>query len=323
MNTQAIINQNKTMRTFKLALFLFPVTLLQAQLSHLETDFSTYKIPAKECVGVQHYSGSRIFIPENAFALESNTDSVTLYYREFYTPIDFLTNNLDLHFEDGFLESGGMFEIYVKDKDEILTINTGKNIRVEMVKEHDIRALDKWYYDEEAKAWDRNTNFSDSIDESLTWSDAQFNTDDSFILIDPDEGDAEIMYLQNQVFQTMNVSDFGMYNYDRLLKEEDAVPLIVDFKLKDKDTPIESTIYVTYEDLNTLVYYNTNDFEENFRLLPNKTFTIFTVDAKGYIAKWQQPVEFDLPALKDKFYTFEMEITEKVPASKAELEAML
>lgn len=310
------------------------ISSVNAQLENLVTAFSTYQIPAAECVGIQHESGSRIFIPSNAFNLNgfNKPDSLTLFYKEFFTTLDFLANNLDMHFKNTFIASGGMFELYVKLNDEIVPLNNNKEIRVEFIKKNDIAVFDEFAYDDLNKAWDKNTNYTDEevVDDwnsNPCMEDGRIDTTtviDLITLLPVQKIVAEECDF-NTLFQTMNVPHYGLFNYDYLLNFEEAVPIAVNFRIKEVNKkmsinlPSEDKIYVVYDDINSLIYYDKDDFKENFRLLPNKTFKIFHLNENGKVATWKMPDDFNLEDLRNTEYTFELISSRKTVESLDEL----
>jgi hypothetical protein len=301
--------------------------LCNAQIEALATPFAVYKIPAKDCVGVQHVSGSRIFIPQAAFNVSDfkGVDSLDLYYREFLNPLDFFTNQLDLHYKDGFLESGGMFELFVKYDGELVPLQAGKEIRVEMIKENEIPVLDEFYYDETSQGWDRTTQFSDTELEGFDYSNP--SATDTVIIFDPLS--QETMWLISQtgldqdLFQTMNIDNYGLYNYDIILEEDGAVPLIASFSFNNQIIKDNVFFYVVYKDLNTLIYYSPYDLANNFRILPDKEFKIFTVSKDGNLLSWEKPQDFDLQKVKNQNYTFSLSLKAEALNSKENLAAAL
>lgn len=305
-------------------LFSILTVNLNAQFENLETAFTTYKIPPKDCVGIQHFSGSRIFIPESAFNLKNvnNGDSLTLYYREFFDPIDFLVNKLDLHYQNSFMISGGMFELFVKLENKIVPLNMFKEIRVEFIKKNDEPLFNNFKYNQDS-GWDKLTDYNEDVDTD-DWGN-NTNSIDTVWQINPitfiDEQVIIFSGPDNPLFQTMSITSYGLFNYDYIIKDKNAIPLIVDFELNN--TKYISTVFVIYENMNSLIYYSQSDFKENFRLLSDKSFSIFAISNNNKIAKWNQPDDFNLIALKDKNYTFKLTETKQVFKTLEDLKTLV
>lgn len=81
-------------------------------------------------------NGMRIEIPENAFQTLDGKDILTneveIELEEYHRPMDFVLNNLSTVSNGKILESGGMFKINAKSKNQELTLKKGKTIEVEM-----------------------------------------------------------------------------------------------------------------------------------------------------------------------------------------------
>ena len=85
------------MKNFLLITLLLGYTFTQAQVSEpLELEFTTYRINTSQCRGLLYKSGSRIYIPQDAFEKaggEACEGTILIKYREMHTPLDFVLSN--------------------------------------------------------------------------------------------------------------------------------------------------------------------------------------------------------------------------------------
>jgi hypothetical protein len=82
----------------------------------------------------------------------------------------------------------------------------------------------------------------------------------------------------------MNIKEMGIFNYDAVIKDSLAIPMIPELLIRNSETPLQQKIYVTYPNRNTLIYYYPHDFNERFVLLNVKGIKMFTEDKAGEIA---------------------------------------
>ena len=84
----------------------------------------------------------------------------------------------------------------------------------------------------------------------------------------------------------VNVFEMGLYNYDALLSEEDAIPLEAIVEIKGMPDVQVDDLYVVYDSLNTSYLYSKYDFKDNFAVKANRKATIFAVLKDGLIASF-------------------------------------
>jgi hypothetical protein len=85
-------------------LFLGAQNAIQAQLKIPKTPFVSYQIEANRCQSLSYFTGSRIFIPQDAFIYKATKEpyqgKVVLKYREAHDVFDFIINEQHLFFSN-------------------------------------------------------------------------------------------------------------------------------------------------------------------------------------------------------------------------------
>ncbi|MBK9282863.1 MAG: hypothetical protein IPM51_00935 [Sphingobacteriaceae bacterium] len=284
-------------------LFIFVVFNCAAQ--NPEMAFKTYTINGGFCKGIQTHWGSLLFIPDNCFSDESgNTCNsvITIKYREFHSQTDMFYSGLNMILEKGtkyyLLESIGMFEIEAWCSDKRLFLREGKQIQVRMKTKRNLKDVSSFIYNSEKNLW--NTYDSPVID--FSYFDKRNNADSlnywgsgrvsaATATVDVEMESAEmynpVTYFNKMpegYFKGMNIKKLGIFNYDAIMKDSLAIPMIPELLLRGGNTPIEQKLYVTYPNKNTLVYYFPSDFKERFVLLNQKGIKMFTESKDGVIA---------------------------------------
>lgn len=121
----------------------------------------SYKVETTEPSEVTTETGTVLKIPANAFVDEQGNviqGEVTINYREFQDPIDFLTSGIPMTLNHNgnfaFYNSAGMFEIDAQYKGNAVDLQAGKEIEVSMEMSQQLNNLNFYEYDETKKAWD-------------------------------------------------------------------------------------------------------------------------------------------------------------------------
>lgn len=298
------------------------------------------------CNGYQFTSGSFIFIPENAFCFEDGTlcsDKVIIKYREFHTQVDILVAGLNMlakiNGKDATLESIGMFEIKAECKGKPVDLCNGKSVQVRMKCIRNLPNVSAYKYDEIQKRWNVSGKVFDfSFDndkpyaENNRWGNTPVNPIDSADqeMVDEKTGETLIVrvfgpgYIRypiyDGIFKAMNVQSMGTYNYDGVINDKDAIPMIPEFVINTGE-PIGENVYVAYENRNTLVNYNQSDFAERFVLLNTKGIKMFTIlkDGSYAVLKPGSLNNVDIKAMKGTKQKFVLEKKPKIPKTKDEI----
>lgn len=312
-------------------LLCFSISWGQSKIT--KTEFTKYKLNTNKCLGLIYHTGSQIYIPEGAFGTVPN-NKITIKYREFHDKIDMITNNLSMKTIQGKqLESGGMFEIEAEYKGKPIKLAEGKEITVRIAGLKDRKNLDIYLFDKAKNAWAKiKKRFQDiqvktpENDDDLWGGDAGIETEGGF---DGEEFDdwcddcwesseewKQYDSLRFEVFKSMNISEFGFYNYDKiLLEDEPAIPFAAKFIIPN-DTNKIMDVYVVYNNLNSVITYYGNKVS-NFSLVPRQDIRIFTVLKDGRVANFpaDKLKKLNIEALKESEYTFELILAPSIPTT--------
>ena len=281
-------------------LFLFPLLLLSQK---KEIAFKTFTVNTNSCNGFQSSSGSLIYVPDNAFVKEDGSpclQTVIIKYREFHSQTDMFYGGINMLLEENnkyrILESAGMFEIEAWCGTDKLILKEGKQIQVRMKCRRNIDGLMSFIYDRKKNTWSKypgqvydfsyfeKNNNSDSLD---LWGSKKVRRPAQQAM----NGDGEIYEaidystkLPEGFFKGMNVSKLGLFNYDGVIKDELAIPMIPEFFVKQDGSKLNQQVYIVYQTRNTMVYYSPEDFAERFVLLNAKGIRIFSMFTDGSVA---------------------------------------
>lgn len=311
-----------------LLLILQPASA-QTQRNSLENAFSKYRVSATACARIEHYSGSVIYIPENAFDLmEHYVDSVDIYYRELRSPIDMVIHKIPMTYNvlgrQVHLESSGMFEIYARVGADNIGISEDRSIEVRFAIPPEQRQSQTEGYrlDTGQNQW---TSYSSNIglngidenDDDL-WGSSPVQNE---VMMEDEDG---VLFttadsIRQVVFQSMEIFDFGLYNYDRIIRGETYIPIMASF-VDDQGKAFESSVFVVYEGLNSVFEYWPGDWAEKFSILDKRSYKLFTIDEEGKVYTLSE-----FPSLSDvngKNHTFRLKARGDAPKDKPSLIAL-
>jgi hypothetical protein len=307
--------------------------------------FTEYEYFNSNCNGYKYNTGTFFYVPENAFCFDDGTsckEKITIKYREFHTQVDMLVAGINmiakLNGKDAILESVGMFEIKAECKGKPVNLCNGKSIQVRMKCNRNLPNIAAYKYDEKLNWWNYNGQVYDfsfdnkkPYEEPNRWGNGPINGIDSVDAIRVDSMGNEVMvrsiasgYINNPItegiFKAMNVQSMGIYNYDCVINDKDAVPMIPEFVLNNGE-PVVEQIYVAYESRNTLVNYYKDDLSERFVLLNIKGIKIFTIlnDGSYAVLKPGSLDNLNLLAMKGTKQKFILEKKPKLPKTKEDV----
>lgn len=297
-----------------------------------ETIFTKYTVSTKTCTRIVHFSGSLIFIPENAFALnpKNAVDSVDIYYREIRSPLDMIVHDIPMVFslagKQVHLESNGMFEIWGKSKEDTILVHEDKSIEVRLATDEAKmnKRMEGYRFEPNKKLWTSYTNRLrnnqiDKTDDNL-WGSSSEQNEDAEIWEEEDGSFSEWARedsIRRVAFQAMEIFDFGLYNYDAVIDNETFISIKADFIDKATQKPLQATIYIVYDDINSVFYFPPYTWGEDFSIIQDKSYKLFSIDKEGQIARL-----YDFPVLKEiqnETFTFQLEGKGDTPNSKEEL----
>ncbi|QSE97245.1 hypothetical protein [Fulvivirga lutea] len=328
----------------KIVLCLLALALVQSnlvaqnKLANLKSSFSEYRVSTINCAKIIHHSGSLIYIPSKAFEVDVNkVDSVSLLYREIRTPVQTAINGYrmttELMGKTYQLESNGMFEIYCLNGSDTIQVHEDRSIVVRLAMErNEVDVMMEGYkYNSETNHWDSYTNRIQNLllteqDDDL-WGSSIVETQSEAEVFEPGWDDewfvdpawARKDSLRQVAFQTMEIFDFGLYNYDKIITDEVFVPYVPEFVNGDNE-PIKSEVYVIYKDLNTVIYFNEYNWKDDFTLIKDREYAMFTIGEEGEIFKLN-----DYPTLgePESELTFKLELEGPVPNEANELSNLI
>lgn len=316
----------------KYILFFFGLWPVLLSSQNNEIAFKSYTINGNFCKGIQTHYGSLLFIPENAFITEDNSDCtgiITIKYREFHSQTDMYYAKLNMIYEDGkrfhLLESVGMFEIEAWCGDKKLKLKENKQIQVRMKTRRNLKDLFSFIYNPKKNTW---TKYESSVVD-FSFFDKKNNADSAALWgsarVSPEilTMDAEMEGVYNPVkyfnklpegyFKGMNIKEMGIFNYDGVIKDSLAIPMQPELFVRGTETKLEQKVYVTYPNKNMLVYYYPHDFKENFVLLNVKGIKLFTEFSDGTLAitKDEEVSKLSLESYRGKVIKL---VFDKIPA---------
>lgn len=282
-----------------LFLFLFFGLCVTSQSQISNVPFMEYDYQSTGCTGFKYGTGSLIFVPGNAFCMEDGSacnGKIKIKYREFHSQTDMLVSGLNMLLQregkDLILESVGMFELRAECDGKPAKLCDGKFIQVRMKCRRNLPNLQAFSYDEQQKRWidygqvyDFTYDKSKTNDEPNRWGNSPINGGGDTVMVESFDGNGESNYqsvvegmlpeLPDGYFKGMNIRNIGIFNYDGVLNDKDAIPMIPEFVVNTGDA-IGEVIYVAYAKRNTLITYYQSDFAERFVLLNTKGIKIFT-----------------------------------------------
>lgn len=323
-------------------LFILHLVLVSSWLCAQIADipFKEYIYENKGCNGFKYGDGSLLFIPNDAFCMEDGSacsGPIKIKYRELHTQTDMLVSGINMLLQrngkDLILESAGMFEIKAECSGKPAKLCQGKSIQVRLKSRRNLRNLQGFIYDEKTTRWfdygpvfDFSYNKSNPKEDYNNWGSAPRPTGDAAQIFDPEgvEGYVEIKGMMDELpdgyFQGMNIKELGIFNYDAVLHDENAVPMIPEFVVNTGEA-IGPVVYVAYEGRNTLIRYTQDDFKERFVLLNTKGIKIFTKLKDGSYATL--PANYfaakNIKLMQGTNQKFILEKQPKKPKTKADL----
>lgn len=339
------------MKTYRFVLFAILLPLISfakipEQLT--ATPFTEYKFPSNICKLIEH-QGTKIFIQANSFYLGEKLyeGEVVFKFRQFTDQLDILLNHIPMTYASAdktyTLESGGMFECYAYGNGKLLSFAPGKNMNIQLKTNFDIAGGELYKLNPTTKMWEKKNLFAnnvlanDKLPDSKTdyWfdnfnnqEDAGFSgiqTNNTVAVVDPKTGNVvyELVQMTNvdEIFKTMNINEMGFYNCDKILDEQNAVDITVDFDLKGYNKKLASAVYVVYKNRNAVFTYYPDKTTYSIKLLAGEECTIFSFGTDGKIALADQSklMNTDLKNMKNKQLTIPMTVIKNTPNTKAEL----
>jgi len=294
-----------------------------------QIEFTKYTVSSTACTRIVHSSGSIILIPENAFALDpkSEVDSVDVYYRVLLTPLDIISHGIPMDYailnKKVQFESNGMFEIWAKSNEDPINIHEDKSIEVRLAMS-DLQAskrMEGYLLDPSTKKWKSYTNRIrnnriDNTDDDL-WGSSPVQNEEFL-----EEEGGDVMWAQQDsirrvAFQAMEIFDFGLYNYDKIIDDEIFISVEANFVNQSNQEALKSTIYIVYDDLNSVFYFPPYTWAEDFSIIQNKSYKLFSIDTEGNIYRLKDFPE--IKGLSNQAVSFQLQKEGIAPQNRQEL----
>jgi hypothetical protein len=268
-----------------------------------------FKANPKESIQIKGKEGTQIEIPKYSLVTKQNrtvTGEVEIFLEEFYSAPDILLANLHTLSNGRILETGGMINIVIKQKNEELKLKNGSEIKIEFAT-NDMERMETFYGE------NKNGIFNWRVDSEL--EPPSIKSNNSFIEIDFISSDSTFLsenYKKNtQKYLTTN--RLNWINCDRFLKTNPSE--LTFLQLKTNIFPAE--VKVIFKKINSIMWpYSTNNNLITYKNLPlNYAIQIigFTeIDGEPYYATKELTIQKDevieLNLMKSNWDEFEREI---------------
>jgi hypothetical protein len=319
---------------------LFGIFLFLDSFAQLENiSFMEFEYQNKLCSGFKYGNGTLIFVPSDAFCFADGSScqgKIKIKYREFHSQTDMLVANLNMLLNRGgkqyILESAGMFEVRAECDGKPMVLCEGKSIQVRMKCRRDLNNLEGFKYNESINRWEDCCKVYDfSYDSTAKTNDMKLwgtgAMDNSAEVYGIDVEGNEFVDIKKMLgelpqgfFKGMNISSLGIYNYDKVIDDNLAIPMIPEFTVNTGDA-IGESVFVAYENRNTLINYTQSDFAERFVLLNTKGIKIFSKLKDGSYATLKEGSldKMNIKLMQNTKQSFILEKQPLKPKNKAEL----
>jgi hypothetical protein len=302
-----------------------PLLMSAQQMTNFQKPFSRYSVKPDSCIRIEHTSGSLIFIEANAIITDNMV--VDVLYREYLTPLDMIVHGISMNVNIGGkrlpLESTGMFEIYAVSGTDTLRFNPDKRMEVRLAGQKALPGVEGYKYDMENGDWDSYTSRIDNIgvqEDDELWGNSIVEDE---VMVENFDEPFGVAYVEDavreQAFQSMEIDDFGFYNYDRIIEGLEYVFMKPSFITANKKD-IKSTIYVVYNDINSVFYFDYYTWVDSFFLVKGKDYKLFTIAENGQVFRLDSFP--DLSLVKDTSMTFSLNLQKEIPTSRESLSTL-
>jgi hypothetical protein len=281
-----------------------PGSFFKSPVPNMGVAYETFDFDASTGGKKVFRNGTSICVPGGILVSEEGDPvqgTITLSYREMFDATDILLSGVPMHYNTPTgrrqLETGGMFEVFAMRGSQPVFVAPGKMIFIETSSLGPInQRWDFFGFDPDEKEWVRLQNGNtksipqggsagnDTFDEpyaTLAESDAVRAAP-----MNMDNGDAMGFTGDGEGFnlRRLGLSQFGLYNYDAMLKEQDIVNVVPEFTLNGAPNKELNTVFVAYPGLNTLYYFGSYNWATEFNLFANRPANIFVVLKDGKFA---------------------------------------
>lgn len=313
--------------------FILSAATVQAQtiLQNLKEPFTKYQVSTIACTRIVHPSGTIIFIPDLAFAVDTGeVPQVDLFYREMNGPVAMVVHEFNMVTElmnrQHHLESNGMFEIFATHGDDTVQVHEDRSIFVHyaMQPNNVDPLMEAFKYNVEHDRWDSYnriaSHFINASDDDL-WGSTPASTSETSIE-QSEEGEwvetemSPDTAIKNVAFQAMEIFEFGIFNYDKIISGEVYIPVVASF-LGQKGNTLHSKVYIVYEGINSVFYFDEYTWKSDFFIIKDRAYSMFTIDKNGEIYKLRNYPE--LTGDQEQQITFKLINEGPIPDTKSKL----
>lgn len=157
------------MKLYKAALTIFFCLIINYSFSQYN-DWQYFEMNGNECKIFITKGNSRIIVPSNCFIQNGKvyTGKVKIKFKEYKDQTDFILGELELRYDINgklsYLQSGGMFEIYITTSNKNakkLDFAENKKVTVKFAidPDFDVAGLESFYFDSKTEKWRKQTRF--------------------------------------------------------------------------------------------------------------------------------------------------------------------
>lgn len=255
---------------------------------------------------------------------------VAIRYRELHTPLQMILAGVEMRAKNGSstvqLVSSGMFELEASQNGRPIKLRKGKqaSVRFRTFFPQDNNIL--YRYDDKAQLWDGLQNPVQQMivpEEMPTTTAVAWGGD-----VTPAEGDGgewdtegqggqtwsenwdgnwdgewgepvdttsewyQRNKVRNQYFLQTGIDEFGLYNYDKPVDENEVIRVLAKVQLPDNQGLLfdkagpEGNLYLVFENLNTVLHAsNAEELKERIFFYPNQRWKLIAIYASGTVAR--------------------------------------
>lgn len=316
------------MKLFKI---LFSLVCLAITFNSYAVDFKSFTLDNSKCNKIITKSGSIIKIPANAFG--SEISKIDIKYREYHTLEDILRDSISMLSKVGndlkILETGGMFEIKAFNEGKELILQGDAKIEVTFAARKNFENLQVFIYENNNwvltnKSFKNQNAINDSTGTKPTSGKYTFmwacDCDDEAASMGLTEQQFQLQErMNNIVFRTLEIDKMGLYNYDRILDENNIILVNVNFVLKGSKEKFKRKVFCIHNKFNTVTYHYTG-LNSPLAYSQEGKLTFFTIIDENTILKVSEMQAMQLNNnIKDKTLTLILDEVIKNEPNKLKL----
>ncbi len=136
------------------------ISFIDPPIPGLEKSYTLYQIDADQGGEIEHFSGTRIFIPACGLVREDGSrvsGNVMVKYREYHDDVDIFLSGIPMHYDTAGsvknLQSAGMFDLEITQNDQPLLLDSMHRAEVKMASHQPEEDYNFYWLDEENEGW--------------------------------------------------------------------------------------------------------------------------------------------------------------------------